>query len=239
MRRRTAPAIALALMLSIPVAAQAQLGGLVKKAKGKLAPAAAPATTATSSDEPARLPGPALTAEVVDRFLAGLKTEKTERDREAARRDRESAAHARQMKAANNHDQCARDWMAKDPAAAERDSLIKAGNAAAQQKDYNRAQQIGFRLQQVMTDIQGRADSACAAPQALPADQQAMQQASIDPAAAGARAAGMTGLEYGQVRELIITYLGYPARAGLTPAEKQAVDARRGDLTAALRALGE
>ena len=235
---RIATGLALVLLLEAPGSpAHAQVGGLVKKAREKVAPAA---TAQPTTDEPARLPGPTLTPAVVDHFLVGLKAEKGEQDRQAKQQERRAAAERRKKDPKASAESCRSEVVQNDPKARERDSLTKAAEAAAERKDYATAQQIALSVQTSVLELQARADSICASirPEPPP-EQEAMRTASVSPGEAGATAAGMTAVEYGQVRELLQTYLQYPARAGLSPEEKQAVDPKRTELLAAFQALGE
>ncbi len=209
MSRPFAAAIGLALLLALPTAGHAQLGRLVKKAKEKVAPAAA----APSADEsqPARLPGPELTADVVDHFLQGLRAEKDARDRGAAA----EAARGRQTKEAQMDPQtryysCVSEKNQSDPKYPELQKLGQDGQDAAKKNDTNKAMQIATQMQSLVLEMQQRAETACASlkPGAAPApapaptpDQLAIQNAPTGSAEdAGANGAGMTPLKYGQVK---------------------------------------
>ena len=48
----------------------------------------------------------------------------------------------------------------------------------------------------------------------------------------------MTAVDYGKLKELILTYFISPAGAGVSESEKRAIDARRTELQAGLRAVG-
>lgn len=240
------PHVAIGLCLivalsSLPSPGHAQLGGLVKKAKEKVAPSADPSST----DQPARLAGPELTPGVVDHFLAGLKAEKAAKDRaEAAEKERKKQEAEQQMDPAARHWTCVSEKQQQDPEQATAQQLAKDASDAAQKGDNQKAMDIAMKLGPMTQEIQKRAEAACASVKAAPAaaptpEQQAVQNASqVPPEAAGAKTAGLTPVEYGQVKELIYTYLNYGNRAGVTDAEKRAIEAKRAELKAAFTGIG-
>jgi hypothetical protein len=241
MSRPVAAGFALALLLTVPASAHAQLGGLVKKAKDKIA---APAATTQSTDQPARLPGPEITSTVVDHLLLGLKAEKDARDRAAAteqvRRQKDAEA---QMDPQTRYYSCIADAQQKDPKFADMQKLGKDAQDASNKGDQNKAMDLAMQMQPLQLQIQARAESSCvqlkpgaAAPTPT---QKAIQTAPVvPPEEAGAKAAGLTPVEYGQVKELIYTYLGYGKRAGLTDSEKRAVDPKRDQLKDGFKQIG-
>jgi len=229
------------VLSSLPSAGNAQLGGLVKKAKDKVAP---DASGQSSTDQPARLPGPEITPGTVDHFLAGLKAEKTAKDQAAAaekeRKDQEAQAH---MDPNTRYYSCVSDKQQKDPQQATMQQMAKDAKDASDKGDTQKAMDIAMKLGPMSQDIQKRAQAACASAKAAPPaptpEQQAVQNApQVTPEAAGAKAAGLTTVEYGQVKELIYTYLNYGKRSGVTDPEKQAIEAKRADLKAAFTSIG-
>lgn len=240
MSRPVAAALGLALLLTLPTAGQAQLGGLIKKAKDKVAP---PAAT-QSTDQPARLPGPEITSDVVNKLLLAFKAEKDARDRAAAaeeeRRHREAEA---QMDPQTRYYSCLSTTQQKDPAMTEVQRLANEGKDAADKGDQNKAMDIAMRIQPIQLQMQARSESACAAlkpgaKQPTPT-QKAIQVAPVvPPEEAGAKTMGVTTAEYGQIKELIWTYLGYGKRAGLTDSEKRVVDPKRDQLKEGFKLIG-
>jgi hypothetical protein len=240
MSRRVSAAIGLALLALLPAAGHAQLGGLIKKAKDKVAPPAA----IQSTDQPARLPGPEITSAVVDHLLTGLKAEKEARDRAAAaeelRRQQEAEAS---MDPNARYYNCIAKAQEVDPRRAELEKLGKDGKDAADKGDTSKAMDIAMQMQPIQMQMQAHAESTCAAvkPGAKQPTrtQKAIQAAPIvPPEESGASAAGLSKVDYGQVKELIYTYLGYGKRAGLTDSEKHAVDPKREQLKDALKQVG-
>jgi hypothetical protein len=232
MSRTVTASFSLMLLLALPASAHAQLGGLIKKAKDKVAPSAA----TQSTDQPARLPGPELTTSVVNNLLLGLKAEKEARDRAAAaEEERRRQAAESQMDPQTRYYSCLSTTQEKDTAMAEMRRLADAGKDAADKGDQNKAMDIAMRMQPLQMQMQARAESACAslkpgAKQATPA-QKAIQAAPVvPPEEAGAKAMAVSTVEYGQIKELVWTYLGYGKRAGLTESEKRAVDPKRDQL---------
>jgi hypothetical protein len=240
MPRPVAAALGLALFLAFPASAHAQLGGLVKKAKDKIAP---PAAT-QSTDQPARLPGPPITGAVVDHLLLGLKAEKDAKDRAAAgAEDRARKEREAKMDPQARYYSCLGEKQKQDPAQPQMEKLGKDAEAAVNKGDNNQALQIAMQMQPLQLQMQQRAESACASvkPGAKPATpaQKAIQDAPVvPPEQAGATAAGLSLVEYGQVKELIYTYLGYGKRAGLTDEEKHAVDPKRAQLKDGFKSIG-
>jgi hypothetical protein len=240
MSRSVAAALGLALLLTIPASGHAQLGGLIKKAKDKAAP---PAAT-QSSDQPARLPGPEITSDVVSKLLLAFKAEKDARDRAAATEDerRRQEAEAK-MDPQTRYYSCLSTTQQKDPAMAEMQRLANEGKDAADKSDQNKAMDIAMRMQPLQLQMQARAESACASvkPGAKPATptQKAIQAAPVvPPEEAGAKVMNVSTVEYGQIKELIWTYLGYGKRAGLSDSEKRAVDPKRDQLMEGFSLIG-
>ncbi len=238
---RPVAAAGLALLLLLPATGHAQLGGLVKKAKDKVVP---PAAATQSTDQPARLPGPTITGAVVDHLLLGLKAEKDARDRAAATADtrRRKEAEA-QMDPQTRYYSCVSEQQQKDPAYAQMQKLGKDAQDASTKGDNNAAMQIAMQMAPLQLQLQQHAESACAAlkPGAAPATpaQKAIQDAPVvPPEEAGAKAAGLTSVDYAQLKELIYTYLGYGKRAGLSDDEKRAVDPKRDQLKDGLNSIG-
>lgn len=236
--------LGLSLALAItPASGHAQLGGLVKKAKDKAATSAG-VQSPTSTDQPARLPGPTITAPVVDHLLLGLKAEKDARDRAAVtsedRRRKDAEAH---MDPNTRYYSCIGEKQQQDPAFAQMQKLGQDAQDASKKGDNNQAMQIAMQMQPLQMQVQQHAESACVslkpgAPQATPVQKAIQEAPAIPPEEAGAKAAGLSPVEYGQIKELIYTYLGYGKRAGLTDDEKRAVDPKRDQLKDGLKSIG-
>lgn len=231
------------LLVTAPL--PAQLGGLVKKAKDKVAPAAG---VQTSTDQPARMPAPEATSQSIDHLLTGLKAEKGVLDQEAEAARQRQAAEERQRRAADaasEQQNCVEAKMKADPDYAKMEKLGRDAEAASKAGDNQKAMDLAMQMAPMAPAIQQRAQAACAAP-ATPApapavssaDAAAIQGAAGNPGESGAKAAGMTVVEYGQLKELIYTYFTYPKRAGLSDSEKRAIDAKRTELQAGLKAIG-
>lgn len=246
--RPIAAGLILASTLSLlPTAMEAQLGGIAKRARDRIG---AGTGQQVSTDQAARLPGPTLTADVVNRLLTGLVAEKQARDRAAeaeARRQRqaEAAAQARrqQQEQYENHQQCVEAKLKADPKYAEAERVTGEAKAAAQGGDMAKAMQLSQRIQPLMLEAQQRAEAACAATQPSAAaaptpEEEAIQATSDSSEVLGAGAGKFTPVEYGQVKELVYTYLSYPQKAGLTAEEKGVVDPKRRELKDALKAVG-
>jgi hypothetical protein len=245
--------LGLSLTLAItPLTGHAQLGGLVKKAKEKAE--AATGAPAASTDQPARLPGPEITPMVVDHFLVGLKAEKVARDRAAATEGKRKEAEEQRKRTEaearldpqSRHYICVNDKVQADPRYADMQKLSKEADAAAKQGDNTKMMQLAVQISELSAGMQQQADSICTSQQpktgAAPpptAEQQAIQDApAVSPEQDGAKAAAMTPMDYGQIKELIYTYVNYGKRAGLTESEKQAVEAKIKELREALKAIG-
>ena len=241
MSRPVAAVVALALLLTFPAGAHAQLGGLVKKAKDKVAPPAAPQQ---STDQPARLPGPEITSSVVDHLLVGLKAEKEARDRAAvAEEDRRRRESQKQMDPQTRYYSCVAEAQQNDPKMADLQKLGKEAKDASDKGDQGKSMDLVMQMGPLQAQLQARAESTCASqkPGAAAATpvQQAIQAAPVvPPEEAGAKAAGLTKVDYGQVKELIYTYLGYGRRAGLSDSEKRAVDPKRDQLKDGFKLIG-
>lgn len=246
--RPLAAGLMLALTLSLlPATLEAQLGGIAKRARDRVGTASG---QQRSTDEAARLPGPTLTADVVDRLLTGLAAEKRARDRAAAeeaerQRRADAAAQARrdQQEQYDNHQQCVESKAKADPKYAEAERVTKEAQAAAQQGGMAKAMQLSQRIQPLMLEVQQQAEAACAAskPGQSPeptAEERAIQASTDSSEVIGAGAGRFTPLEYGQVKELVYTYLSYAQKAGLSPEEKSVVDPKRRELREALKAVG-
>lgn len=235
MSRRALGLASTLLALSFLVTpAEAQLGGLAKKARQRVSAT----TEVPSTDQPARMAGPDLTAASVDQLLTGLKAEQSAAEQQAAaeRRRREQASAARS--ASDRQAQCHEDKKNSDPAWAEIQRLQEQGKTAADKGEYDKATQIAQQLGAKMMDLQTRVQAACAQTAQPSAEQEAMQQATGSPESAGAQAAGMSAQDYAQIKELVYTYLQSPRRAGLAETEQQAVEAKKAQLRERLKAVG-
>lgn len=233
-RRALGLASALLALSFFVTPAEAQLGGLTKKARQKVSETAG----VPSTDQPARMAGPEVTSASVDQLLAGLKAEATAAEQQAAaeRRRQEQADAART--AADRQAQCYEDKKNSDPAWPEIQRLQEQAKAAADKGDYDKAGQIAQQLGVKMMDLQNRVQAACAQSAQPSAEQQAMQQASDSPADQGAKAAGMSAQDYAQFEELVYTHLQSPKRAGLAEKEQQAIEAKKRELRDRLKAVG-
>jgi hypothetical protein len=242
MSRPRSAVLGLALLLTLPTTGQAQLGGLIKKAKDKVVPGA-------DQSQPARLPGPEITADVVDHVLLGLKAEKDARDRAAAAQAaRERKANEDQMDPQARYNTCLGEKQQSDPKYPELQKQAKDAQAAADKGEMSKVVEISNQIQSLTLELQQRAETACASlkPGAAPApaqpptaDQLAIQNAPTGTAEeAGAKAAGMTPLTYGQAKELIYTHLNYGKRSGVSDEEKRVIEAKRTELKQAFAAIG-
>lgn len=236
-RRALGLASTLLALSFLATPAEAQLGGLAKKARQRVSETAG----VPSTDQPARMAGPEVTSGSVDQLLAGLKAEAAAAERQAAvERQRQEQANAART-ASDRQEQCYEDKKNSDPAWPEIQRLQEQGKTAADKGDYDKASQIAQQLGAKMMDLQTRVQAACAQPaqSAQPsAEQQAMQQASGNPESAGAQAAGMSAQDYAQFKELVYTHLQSPKRAGLAEKEQQAIEARKRELRDRLKAVG-
>jgi hypothetical protein len=260
-RRPLRAGLGLILALSLaPSLASAQLGGITKKVKEKVVPAAPAGAGQPSTDQPARLPGPEITPSVVDRFLAGLKAEKGARDRaaeaqqrrqqkseeeEKQRQEEEKQRQLEQMDPQTRHVLCVNEKQQQDPKYAQLQKLASDAQAASNKGDNNKAMEVAMQMGPLQQEIQQRADSICTAIEAkagptkpTPAQKAIQNAPEAAPEDTAAKVAGMTAVEYGQVKELIYTYLNYGKRAGVTEQEKQAIEAKRPQLKEAFKAIG-
>lgn len=247
---RLGAAAALALCIGfLPSAAEAQLGGIVKKAKDRVVPG-----QQQSTDEPARMPGPTLTSDVVNRLLRGLGAEKRARDqaeREMERRrvaDSVAAAERQRPDRYTTREECYPVKMKADTAYPGFERLMNEASAAGERNDIAKASEIAQRMASIQMGIHQRAEAACAsvppasampapAPQPTP-QEQAVQQGPDTLEVVGAGAGGFSAAEYGQLKELVYTYLKFREKAGLAPEEKRAVDAKRKELNDGLKGVG-
>jgi hypothetical protein len=261
MSRRIMAGLCVALALTVASPASAQLGGLVKKAKDKAAATAG--VQQPSTDQPARMPGPVVTKDVVDHLLIGLKAEKAARDNWAANEGKRQEAAERRRKAKEERDKqealarmdpqarhqyCISEAMQADPEYAKLQKLGEDASAASKKNDNNAAMQIAMQMAPLQAALQQRADSACTAQEkkakkgggpSANAEQQAIQDASPDsPEDAGAQAGGFSATDYAQLKELILIYLRDPKRAGLADGEKPPIETKRAQLQDGLKSIG-
>lgn len=229
---------------------EAQFGGLVKKAKNRVAVAAG---VQASTDQPARMAGPEITDESIERLLAGLKAEKAALDREAeVARQRQADAERRQQSEERyarqkaEHESCVDSKTKADPDYVKMEQLSKEAESAEKAHDSQKVMDLSMRMAMLQpAAIYQRAEAACAASAPAGADASvsssdaaAMRGAAGTSGNAGAGAAGMTAAAYGQMKELIYTYFTRNKLAGLTPDEERAVNGRRAELRAALTGTG-
>lgn len=251
---RSGAAVALVLCFGLlPTIAEAQLGGIVKKARDRVAPG-----QQQSTDEPARMPGPTITNDVVGRLLRGLAAEKRARDqvqrdmeRETERRrvaDSLAEAERRRPDRYTTREECFAVKMKADTAYPTLDRLMNEASAAGERNDISKAAEIAQRMATIQMGIHQRAEATCAkvppassmpAPAPKPTPQeQAVQESPDTLEIHGAGAGGFSATEYAQLKELVYTYLRMAERAGLAPEEKRAVDAKRKELKAGLEGVG-
>jgi hypothetical protein len=242
MSRPVAAAFALALLLTFPASGHAQLGGLVKKARDKVVPATP--SQPQSTDQPARLPGPEITSTVVEHLILGLKAEKEARDRAAAAdEDRRRRESQQQVDPQSRYYSCIAEAQQNDPKMGDMQKLGKDAKDLSDKGEQSKAMDLVMQMQPLQLQIQARAESTCASQKpgaAAPTPtQQAIQSAPVvPPEEAGAKVAGLTRLDYAQVKELVYTYFGYGKRAGLTDSEKRAVDPKRSQLQDGFKLIG-
>lgn len=247
---RLGAAAALALCIGfLPSAAEAQLGGIVKKAKDRVVPG-----QQQSTDEAARLPGPTLTNDVVSRLLRSLTAEKRARDQAERERERrrvaDSVAAAERQRPGyyTTREECYAVKMKADTAYPTLDRMLSEASAAGERNDIAKASEIAQRMAPIQMGIHQRAEAACAkvppassmpapAPQPTP-QERAVQESPDTLEIHGAGAGGFSATEYGQLKELVWTYLTFPQKAGLAPDEKRAVDAKRKELKDGLKGVG-
>jgi len=248
---RLGAAAALALCIGLlPTVAEAQLGGIVKKARDRVA---APGQQ-QSTDEAARLPGPTLTNDVVARLLRGLSAEKRARDQAERERERRRVADsvAAAERARPDHyttrEECFGVKFKADTAYPTLNRMMNEASAAGERNDIAKASEIAQRMALVQLGIQQRTEAACAsmppasavpAPAPRPtAAEQAVQEAPDTIEVVGAGAGGFSSTEYGQLKELVWTHLTFPQKSGLAAEERRAVEAKRKELKDGLKGVG-
>lgn len=258
--------IALTLLLvlaSLPTVAQAQLGGLSKRVKDRVTGATARAEEKPAQDEPARAAAPTLNPATVDQFVAGLKVERKTLDDARARvtagQQQVANAQAARSKAWQDQQQkysdCQNEKLEQHPKQPQRDSVQQAMAVARLKGQKPQAEALHSRLQKLEQEIQTDAEAACAqyktdekdmlaaftpteSEKNQPSEYETMRAAGDTAIILGARAAGMSPRQYGQVKEAVMAQLKAPGKAGLNPAEAAAVDARRDELADLLKAVG-
>jgi hypothetical protein len=247
--RRVMASLALALAVAVvPEVAEGQVGGLVKKARDRVAGAG----QQQSTDEAARMPGPTLTNDVVTRLLRGLDAEKRAQDQAAQAMERQrvadSVAELERKKPGHytSREECVGVKFQEDPKQADLQRLMQQASAAAEKKDMNLAMQLSQRMAPMQLEIQQRAESSCAKvptmaevmAKAPKPEERAVMLGRDSLEVIGANGGGFNRGEYAQLKELVYTYLSYPQKAGLAPAEKQVVDPKKAELRQALKAIG-
>lgn len=226
------------MVLGMPARAEAQLGGLTKRARDRAAQAAG----VQSTDEAARMPGPVLTAAVLDQVMTGLKAEKVARDAwaaEQARQQRLREQEEARQAAAGNHSECLDRTMRADSNFAKAERLQREAQAAAQRGETAKAVQAAQQIQGLITLAQQNAEAKCkpAEPAAAP-EEQAVAAVQVNPDSVGAKAAKMSATDYAQAKELLYTYLNFPQKAGLSADEKRVVDPKKAQIKDALKGAG-
>ena len=226
------------LVLGLPARAEAQLGGLTKRARDR----AAQAARVQSTDEPARMPGPVLTSAVLDQVMTGLKAEKVARDQwaaEQARQQRLREQEEARQAAAGNHAECVDGAMRADSNFVKAEKLQRDAQAAAQRGETAKAVQAAQQIQGLIALAQQNAEAKCksAQPAAAP-EEQAVAAVQVNPDSVGAKAAKMSATDYAQAKELLYTYLNFPQKAGLSADEKRVVDPKKAQIKDALKGAG-
>lgn len=226
------------MVLGMPARAEAQLGGLTKRARDRAAQAAG----VQSTDEAARMPGPVLTTAVLDQVMTGLKAEKVARDNwaaEQARQQRLREQEEARQAAMNNRSECLDRTMRADSNFVKAEKLQRDAQAAAQRGETAKAVQAAQQIQGLIALAQQNAETKCKAPEAAPApEEQAVAASQESPEAVGAKAAKMSATDYAQAKELLYTYLNFPQKAGLSADEKRVVDPRKPQIKDALKGAG-
>ena len=226
------------MVLGMPARVEAQLGGLTKRARDRAAQAAG----VQSTDEAARMPGPVLTAAVLDQVMTGLKAEKVARDNwaaEQARQQRLREEEQARREADANHSGCIDREMRADSNYIKADKLQREAMAAAQRGETAKAVQAAQQIQGLITLAQQNAEAKCKPSQAAAApEEQAVAAVQVNPDSVGAKAAKMSATDYAQAKELLYTYLNFPQKAGLSADEKRVVDPKKAQIKDALKGAG-
>lgn len=257
MSRRTSSLFLLAVLLTLPAAAHAQLGGLTKRVK--IPRVASSPAEKPASDQPARPAAPVIDAPMVDRLIAGLTAEGAALDRAGngarAQADAAKAAQAPAQQAwmdkIQAQEECKDQHHEKDAETATRERLNNEASAAQDRGDTKKAEQLNAQADKLEQGINARAEAACkavgptdadykaaTANQNLPDEWSARRSAADTAARAGAAAAKLSPASYGQVKEIVQLQLKNPGKAGLNAAEAAAVEAKRPELIALFKGVG-
>jgi hypothetical protein len=237
----------LAVCLAAP--ASAQFGGLKKKLKGeaaakageKAAPEAGAEAPAAPANSAATAPGGGgtivLTADVVDRLLAGLKAAKADRelalkeDTPYGRYARDRAAYDAAMPKCSAAQQTGIQRIAADPKKNDKYAALTEKMIAAQSKqDY-------ARMAVYQDSALAMIDPSCAVHEPKQPDGYYEMQRDIDKRAeqTALKTADFTPTEFGQVSDRAIAILNGSAPPGdASPAEKAAVSAKDPELKSLL-----
>jgi hypothetical protein len=238
----------LAACLATP--ASAQFGGLKKKVKGD---AAAKAAAEAGADAPAAATGPAatpagtpaggdgsiivLTAEVVDRVLAGLKAGKADRalaakeDTPYGRYNRDRAAYDAAVATCQAAQQPGIQRMVANQKMADKYSALLDKMLAAQGKQDQRAAAV------YQDSALAMIDPSCSVHEPQQPQGYYDMQREVDSRAeqAALKTMDLSATEYGQVSDRVIAILtGAPPPGGASPAEKAAVTAKGAELKSLL-----
>lgn len=235
--RWASPAVAAALLaLIVPASSHAQLGGLVKKTKEKVAPTPASPRTA-AADTAGTACGLscmeqhlAITPDLVDRLVKGLKAELAERDR------------LEQLHANDGIGRlyAARDFVTRCDSLKRADSIYQAQLAtrAYSGTDMKARTDAMQEITQLPARLQDKAHQLCESKSAPPHDgsfEAMLRSVQAHQDSVGAQAAGMTPVEFAAALERVAGYVLAPGRNRLNsheypPSAIDAMDARLADL---------
>ena len=235
----------------VALSATALTAQLPAKIKGRLPSPAAAATPA-----PAAQNVPEMTADQLDRFIAGATVERDMLDQAAARARADRAKQQQQQQTMvqdmsarmSMHSECIDSVSERDPKRADAQKIrMQAGNAALNNK-LDEAKRIMAGADSIESQIQARAEKACEKykfdpvayaqqntdTRVLESESDAIANARADAETAGAKAAGMTASEYAWTRERVTMYLAGDKRAKFTAGERGLLEARSAKLKHAL-----
>ena len=241
---RTPLAGLLALALLVPMTAHAQLGGLVKKAKGAATVAATPAPAKKAW-------GVEVTDVVIDRFVKGLHAERAVRDSARAlqaQADKAEKDMASAMAPTDRYAACIETASEEDAEAPKLHKLQQQMDKAEDDGDDALYDKLSAQYDQVSMGIQMRAVAKCqpllsaamASASAMPTDSSTTMAGMMAGQRAkamlqqvekrGALASGFTDVEYAQLKEKVMGYYLTPKSTPILPSEAKVLDARRDEL---------
>ena len=231
----------------VAVSATAVTAQLPAKIKGRL-----PAPAAAASSAPTEQKVPEMTADQLDRFIAGATVERDMLDQAAARARSEREKQQQQQQnmvqdmsaRMSMHSECVDSVSERDPKRADAQKIrMQAGNAALNNR-LDEAKRIMAGADSIESQIHARAEQACEKykfdpvayaqqntdTRTLESESDAIASARPDAETAGAKAAGMTATEYAWTRERVMMYLAGDKRGKFTAAERGLLDARAAKL---------